>query len=110
LSSNYAGLARDLDLPEKEFSDPSAAMIAIKKWLEKNTSWLIIFDNAQEPDDVAPFIPSSGKGNVIITSRNPNWGSPSEVIPVDVFIREESVQFLLKRTGRNDPDAAASLA
>ena len=31
LKANYAGLAKELDLPEKDSSDPSAAVIAVKK-------------------------------------------------------------------------------
>jgi tetratricopeptide (TPR) repeat protein len=110
LKASYADLYRQLDLPEKDIQDLSAAVAAVKAWLEENSGWLIIFDNALEPKDIDPYIPASGEGQVIITSRNPVWGSPKEVIAVDVFVKEESVQFLLKRTARNDADEAAALA
>ncbi len=47
---------------------------------------------------------------MIITSRNPNWSSLAQVIPVEVFIRKESIQFLLRRTGYSDAGRAGKLA
>jgi len=76
LKASYADLYRQLDLPEKDIPDLSAALAAVKAWLEENSGWLIIFDNALEPKDIDPYIPASGEGQVIITSRNPVWGSP----------------------------------
>ncbi|MCX6670170.1 MAG: FxSxx-COOH system tetratricopeptide repeat protein, partial [Methanothrix sp.] len=110
LRANYASLATELDLPEKISSDLSATVAAVKHWLENNSSWLIIFDNALGPEQIEPYLPNSGKGNVIITSRNPNWSSLAQVIPVEVFIRNESIQFLLKRTGHSDAGRAGKLA
>ncbi len=110
LRSNYAALAMELDLMEKESFDLSVAVVAVKQWLENNSSWLIFFDNALEPGEIEPYLPSAEKGHVVITSRNPNWGGLAEVIPVDIFSRKESIQFLLKRTKRKDADAAGLLA
>jgi hypothetical protein len=39
-----------------------------------NTShvWLLVFDNADDPDlSVAPYFPAGDRGDIIITSRNP---------------------------------------
>ena len=55
-----------------------------------------IFDNADQPEELLPFIPS-GPGDVLITSRNHRWGPIVETIALDVFERAESIQFLLKR-------------
>jgi Tetratricopeptide repeat len=58
--------------------------------------WLLIFDNADQPEELLPFIPS-GPGDVLITSRNNRWHSVVDTVPLDVFERAESNQFLLKR-------------
>jgi len=39
---------------------------------------------------------------VIVTSLNPNWGGISRTLPVYVFSREESIEFLRNRTGQDD--------
>jgi hypothetical protein len=47
---------------------------------------------------------------VIITSRNPNWGGVAESLQVEKFQRDESIEFLLTRTGEPDQVAANELA
>lgn len=62
--------------------------------------WLLIFDNADRPDDFREYIPSgSVPGDVLITSRNPAWQATADTVQVDVFSREESTEFLGKRAG-----------
>jgi tetratricopeptide (TPR) repeat protein len=58
--------------------------------------WLLIFDNADQPEDIIDLIPR-GPGDVLITSRNHRWASVTNADLVDVFTRPESTEFLLKR-------------
>ena len=58
--------------------------------------WLLVFDNADRPEDLLPYLPS-GPGDVLITSRNHGWDSIVDTIALDVFERPESIEFLLKR-------------
>ncbi len=74
----------------------------MRRWLEENGGWLLVFDNAQEPENLTDYLPRTGAGHVIITSRNPNWGGTAKPLLVDVFSRQESVEFLLSRTGQTD--------
>ena len=68
--------------------------------------WLLIFDNADQPEDFREYIPN-GPGDVLITSRNPAWQATIDTIQVDVFSRPESKDFLSKRapTQLTEPDA-----
>lgn len=71
--------------------------------------WLIIFDNADEIKDVAPWLPS-GRGHVLITSRNREWGERARPLTVDVFTREESVSHLRRRVETMTPAEADQVA
>jgi tetratricopeptide (TPR) repeat protein len=102
LAADYAGLASRLDLPEKGSQDQRVIVEAVRRWLEENGGWLLVFDNAHEPEDLNGYLPLTGKGDVIITSRNPNWGGTAKALPVDVFSRDESIDFLQSRTGQKD--------
>jgi tetratricopeptide (TPR) repeat protein len=68
--------------------------------------WLLIFDNADQPEDILDLIPR-GPGDVLITSRNHRWQSVTNTVPMDVFTRPESVEFLAKRVakGLSEQDA-----
>jgi len=63
---------------------------------EPYSRWLLIFDNAAQPEDLLPLIPS-GPGDVLITSRNHRWQSEVDTVPLDVFERKESLTFLQRR-------------
>ena len=77
--------------------------------LRSRRDWLVVFDNAQVPGDLAGMLPGGG-GHVLITSRNRAWSGVAAQLDLEVFSRAESVAFLCKRSGRAEPDAAGDLA
>jgi len=110
MADDYASLAASLDLPEKGSIDQSETVRAVKRWLEHNSGWLLIFDNAHDQEAIRDYIPHGGAGHIIITSRNPDWSGVARVLPVKEFDRADSIEFLCKRTGQDDRDAADALA
>jgi tetratricopeptide (TPR) repeat protein len=73
---------------------------------EPYNRWLLIFDNADQPEDINDLIPR-GPGDVLVTSRNHRWDSVINTVPMDVFLREESKEFLRKRVPRGLSEAGA---
>jgi tetratricopeptide (TPR) repeat protein len=63
---------------------------------EPYQKWLLIFDDANEPDEIGGLIPP-GDGHILITSRNRGWNSLQDMLELEVFTRQESVQFLMSR-------------
>lgn len=64
--------------------DPEALRDIVKAWLSnpmktlgadsnstEKARWLLVFDNADEPDILFDFWPPNGPGSILITSRNP---------------------------------------
>jgi tetratricopeptide (TPR) repeat protein len=71
---------------------------------EPYRNWLVVFENANRPEDIKPYLPS-GAGHVLVTSRNPRWTSEiAQSLTVDVFDRADSIDFLRRRT----PDLSAA--
>lgn len=108
--ASLAGLAEYLGLPAPSASGIDLTMRAVLDALRRGepySRWLLIFDNADQPEELQPFIPSGGLGDVLITSRNHRWGPVVDTIPLDVFERAESVQFLLKRVPKRLSEADA---
>lgn len=109
IRSSLAKLARhlNLDAPSASGMDLTTAGVldALRRG-EPYARWLLIFDNADQPEDLLPYIPN-GTGHVLITSRNHRWGASVDTMALDVFERAESVQFLRKRIpkGLSERDA-----
>ncbi len=110
LAVDYASLAVDLDLPQKDVTEQDVVVSAVRGWLEQNERWLLVLDNARGSAEVRDYIPQGGGGRVIITSRNPNWGAVASVLTVQVLELDEAIDFLLKRTGQTNKQAAGDLA
>ena len=85
-------------------------MEAVKRWLAENTGWLLIFDNLPEAEAVKPYLPHTSGGHVILTSRNPKAKGLATPLSLQVLPVEQSVQFLVARTGQEDSEAAQKLA
>jgi len=71
--------------------------------------WLLVFDNADDPDELDPYLPS-GSGHIMITSRNHAWTHSAEPLEVDVFTRAESVAHLMHHVPDLDPGEAEDVA
>jgi DNA-binding XRE family transcriptional regulator/tetratricopeptide (TPR) repeat protein len=72
--------------------------------------WLLVFDNAEDPADVAAWLPG-GSGHVLITSREAGWAELAAPVEVDVLARAESVvlvQARVARLGGADADRLAA--
>ncbi|WP_127503368.1 FxSxx-COOH system tetratricopeptide repeat protein [Actinoplanes solisilvae] len=76
---------------------------------EPYARWLLIFDNAEDVDELLEFVPRQS-GHVLVTSRNNRWGDRALPMPVDVFQRPESVEHLRRRLPMIGADEADRLA
>ncbi|MFC6085033.1 FxSxx-COOH system tetratricopeptide repeat protein [Sphaerisporangium aureirubrum] len=78
-------------------TEPNMAVPAVKEALRLGrpyANWLLVFDNAEDVDEIRQFFPTNGPGKIMITSRSREWFSHAAPLEVDVFKREESRQLL----------------
>lgn len=71
--------------------------------------WLLVFDNADRPADLEPYLPYP-TGHVLITSRNVAWAERASTVQVDVLERAESISLLRERVARMSYGDAEQLA
>ena len=82
-----------------------AVQTAVLAELHGRDRWLLVFDNAENPADLRPWLPGGG-GHVLITSRERNWAEIAAPVEIDVLARTESVAILQDRVaGIRDADA-----
>jgi CO dehydrogenase nickel-insertion accessory protein CooC1 len=108
-SAALADLARKMGL--KVSDNVAEAAEAALEELRRDTTphWLLIFDNADDPKQLEPYLPT-GSGHVLITSRNQAWSHSAEPLEVDVFTRDESVGHLLRHVPELDVADAKQVA
>jgi len=84
---------------------------AVRDWLEADGSFrLLVFDDAEDPGLLRPFVPAAGEARVLITAAREPIAELGTSIPVDVFSAEEALALLDGRTGLADEDGALAVA
>ena len=106
LKAGCGELARRMQLPHPE-NDLDQAVLALKQWLATQPGWLLILDNADDPDALKPFLPDAEHGHILVTSRAQDFQDLGIINPVQLeqWPVEDATAFLLKRCGREDADA-----
>ncbi|MEM9093025.1 MAG: TIR domain-containing protein, partial [Cyanobacteria bacterium P01_F01_bin.53] len=96
LSSGFVAIAQLLDLPQKDDPAPDNVVQAVKLWLTRHPNWLLIFDNADQPELVQPFKPrfeptfeptsepTDTQGHFLVTSRSQDFQALGITRPVEM--------------------------
>ncbi|WP_406478135.1 FxSxx-COOH system tetratricopeptide repeat protein [Streptomyces sp. NBC_01615] len=72
--------------------------------------WILVFDNADDPSRLTRYFPTGGGGHILVTSRNQAWAQQGASLPIDVFLREESVEHLTRRASGLTAEEADQVA
>ena len=109
LTSDLVALATKLELPEKDATEQSVAVNAVKRWLEHNTKWLLILDNVEDLAVVRQFVSLTSRGHILFTTLAQVLGSIAYSVEIEKMTVDEGAHFLLHRVGilRPDQDHAA---
>jgi RNA polymerase sigma factor (sigma-70 family) len=90
--------------------DAADAGRAVRHWLEADGDRrLLVFDDAEDPDMLRPFVPAGGCRVLITSSRQPSANLGASV-SVGVFSADEALAFLTGRAGPADAEGAAAVA
>lgn len=89
--------------------DDDGTLQAVLHWLSdtRNTSWLLIFDNYDDPDlyGIDRYLPNTGHGSIIITTRLPDLvqGQRMQQVRVcSISDLDESLEILQTRSRRGN--------
>ncbi|MFD0206174.1 MULTISPECIES: FxSxx-COOH system tetratricopeptide repeat protein [Saccharothrix] len=110
IKAGFVELARKLGVAASGSADTAvpAVLEALRRG-EPYGRWILVFDNADRPQDVRPYFPA-GNGHIVVTSRNSEWGGFARPVAVDLFTRAESIELLHRRAGDLDEAEADALA
>lgn len=87
---------------EAQYPNDEEAMRAMQATLAGATSWLLIFDNAEELNTIQKWLPTmpqqpGARQHVLVTTRRGGYASVGSVFEVDVWTLEEAASFLVSR-------------
>ena len=90
-------IAASLQLPERDETDQQRMVAAVQHWLTTNGTWLLIWDNVEDPALLQRFLPPVRQGATLITTRRQALGTLAQSIELPPMTLEEGTQFVLRR-------------
>ena len=99
IDEGLASLAEELKLVEPGQSTKSASLRKMHDWFQSESGWLLVMDNVDEIDTLAPHFPRHHTGSLLLTTRSRNpvrWAAPIELFK---FARRDGALLLMRRAG-----------
>ncbi|MCO6003635.1 FxSxx-COOH system tetratricopeptide repeat protein [Actinoallomurus purpureus] len=93
-------------LPVQESGDPIQAALTALRTVPELGRWLLVYDNADDPEDLDGLLPRGGTGDVLITTRRDVRNST----PVSALAADEGVALLGAQVRGILPEEARSVA
>jgi tetratricopeptide (TPR) repeat protein len=113
IPDQFTGLAErlGLDLP----ADPESLRALVHDRLRTVPGWLLIFDNADQVEDIRPWLPTAPlppgvPGHVIVTTRRGGFAAMGSVLDLDVIGLPDAVRMLRARVPGLDLETAGKIA
>ncbi len=97
LIADLSAIASLLDLSQREQGDQRVVIEAVLRWFQHNRGWLLILDNADDLTLIEEFVPRTGQGHVLLTTRTQTMGKLATRIEVEKLAVQESILLLLRR-------------
>jgi tetratricopeptide (TPR) repeat protein len=112
IETGYRDIARALQLPERDAGEADAVSRAVRRWLADNTGYLLVFDNADHPEVVKPFLPEKAGGHILLTSRSRQFAALGDIatLRLPVLDHAAAADFLLRRIYRGEASASERTA
>jgi hypothetical protein len=72
---------------------------------------LLVYDNANNKNEIRKYLPRGGTAQIIVTSNAPNWGGVATPVEIETWPKEIGADYLTVRAGRNgEHDSALALS
>jgi tetratricopeptide (TPR) repeat protein len=68
---------------------------AVRNGLQRKDRWLLIFDNAQTPTELRAYLPPTGAGHVLLTSRTRHWRGMAQPLELELLPAADVVTILV---------------
>ncbi len=103
LAIQHLTLARELGLVDEKASEEKALSALHTYFARQSCPTLIVYDNADAPDILTPYLPPRGC-HLVATTRSTTWAS-GHLLPITSLSQEEGLALIHRLLQHEDPTA-----
>jgi len=109
MRADLVGLGVRLGWVAADATDEPALAAVLERLRDDGDGVLLVYDNANSPNEIRKYLPRGGAAQIIVTSNAPNWGGVAAPVDIEVWPAEIGADYLIARTGR-DLERSTALA
>jgi TIR domain/AAA domain len=97
LITSFKVIAGLLERPQTHLQNRESLIASMQEWYLTATDWLLIIDNADNLDQVRPFLPTAARGHLLLTTRVTAMGNLAQPLALDPLEPEDGALCILRR-------------
>jgi hypothetical protein len=111
MRADLVGLGVRLGWVAPDATEEPALAAVFERLRDDGDGVLLIYDNANNPNEIRKYLPRAGTARIIVTSNAPNWGGVAAPVEIEIWPKEVGADYLIARTGRRgERDAGLALS
>jgi tetratricopeptide (TPR) repeat protein len=109
IRADLVGLGVRLGWVAADATEEPALAAVLERLRDDGDGILLVFDNANQAQEVWKYFPRGGAAQIIVTSNAPDWRGIAATIEIEVWPNAVGADYLIERSGR-DGERGAALA
>lgn len=88
-----------------------ALVTVLERLRDEGEGILLLYDNANNANEISPYMPHAGEAHILVTSNAPNWSGVAMPVEIEKWPNEIGANYLVAQAGRpNERNAALALS
>jgi hypothetical protein len=107
IRADLVGLGVRLGWVSAEEKEEPALTAVMERLRDEGDGILLVYDNANNSEEIRKYLPRSGALRIIVTSDAPNWRGVAVPVAIRVWPKEVGADYLIAQAGRSAERGAA---
>lgn len=111
MRADLVGLGVRLEWVVPDEKEEPALAVVLERLRYEGETILLVYDNANNADEISPYMPHGGAAHIVLTSNAPNWSGVAAAVEIEKWPREIGADYLVAQANRpRERDAALALS
>jgi hypothetical protein len=107
MCADLAGFGVRLGWIVSDAPEETAVALLLARLRGEGDGILLVYDNANNAEEIRQYLPRGGAAQIIVTSTAPNWSSVAAAVEIEIWPKEVGADHLMARACRTGEHGSA---